>query len=236
MLNLENTGAFEKIIGYTFKDRELLLEALTHPSYPKQHSEYTKNYQRLEFLGDAILDFVITEELYELYPQDTEGQLANYRAALVNGAVLGSLASDIKAEEFIRLSDAEYNAGGNRKESILEDVLEALIGAIYLDGGMEETRQFILKLYGEVGDLLERFLPHQNPKGQLQEFIHQKDPDASLRYEMVGTEGPDHMKRFTVEVYVDDKLWGTGNGSSKKSAEEKGAIEALKNLKSQLDL
>ena len=230
MLSLENIGEFEEIIGHEFTDKELLLEALTHPSYMKQHPEYTKNYQRLEFLGDAVLSFVLTEELYRQYPDDAEGQLATYRAALVNGTVLAGLAAKIRASEFIRLSDAEYNAGGAGKVSILEDVMEALIGAIYLDGGTEKTKGFILGVYGDLGERLDEFLPHQNPKGKLQEYIHQEMPEVSLRYEVVDSEGPDHMKRFTVEVYIDDELKGAGTANSKKGAEEKGAIEALRNL------
>lgn len=232
MYPIEKLAEFEAIIGYVFNDKELLTTALTHPSYFLQNEGASNNYQRLEFLGDAVLSFILTEKLFKLYPEDREGELARYRAVLVQGVGLSNQARKIHLPEFIRLSEAEFKAGGSNKDSILEDVFEALIGAIYLDSEVDTTRTLINHLFSDVTQLIKETLPHLNPKGRLQEIIQHESPTATIEYVLLQSSGPDHNKSFTVNVLINGKILGTGSGSSKKTAEEHAAIQALEILKS----
>lgn len=232
MYSIEKLTEFEAILGYTFKNKDLLITALTHPSFFLQTEGASKNYQRLEFLGDAVLSFILTEKIFKLYPEEREGELARYRAVLVQGVGLSNLARKIHLPKFIRLSEAEYKAGGNNKDSILEDVFEALIGAIYLDSGVEITKALLDRLFSDVTQLIKEALPNLNRKGRLQELIQHTSPSSSIEYALLQSSGPDHNKSFTVNVLINGKILGTGSGSSKKTAEENAAIQALEILKS----
>ena len=232
MYGIEKLSELETILCYAFKDKNLLITALTHPSFSLQNQGASKNYQRLEFLGDSVLSFILTKKLFKLYPEEREGELARYRAVLVQGAGLSNLARKIQLPKFIRLSDAEYKAGGSNKDSILEDVFEALIGAIYLDSEVETTEALIDHLFTDLEKLIKEDLPHLNRKGTLQELIQHASPTATIEYSLLKSSGPDHNKSFTVNVLVNKKILGTGSGSSKKAAEEHAAIQALEILKS----
>lgn len=232
MHSIEKLSELETIIGYEFKDKNLLLTALTHPSFSLQNQGPSKNYQRLEFLGDAVLSFILTKKLFILYPEEREGELARYRAVLVQGSGLSNLARKIRLPEFIRLSEAEYRAGGYNKDSILEDVFEALIGALYLDGGIETTETTIDFFFPDIAQSIKQELPYLNRKGKLQELIQHMFPSSSIEYVLMQSSGPDHNKSFTVNVLINGKILGTGSGSSKKAAEENAAIQALETLKS----
>lgn len=231
MYNINRLSEFERIIRYSFTDKNLLITALTHPSFCVQNEGTSNNYQRLEFLGDAVLSFILTEELFKLYPEEREGALASYRAVLVQGIVLASLARKINLPNFVLLSDSEFKTGGNNKDSILEDVLEALIGAIYIDSDVASTRKFIQQLFPDIKQSLKETLPYLNPKGKLQELVQQASCNALLEYSLLESTGPDHNKSFTVNVLINGEILGFGSGSSKKIAEEQAATEALGHLK-----
>lgn len=232
MFNIEKLSELEGIIRYTFKDKNLLINALTHPSYALQN-ENIINYQRLEFLGDAVLSFILTEKIFKLFPDEREGDLARYRAVLIQGTGLANLAKKIRLQDFIRLSDAEYKTGGANKISILEDVFEALVGALYLDSDIQTTKDFVDYLFMDIKEIIKASLPQLNRKGKLQEMIQHMNPKANIRYSLLESSGPDHNKFFTVNVLIDEKILGTGSGSSKKSAEENAADKALETLKSE---
>ena len=216
-------------LGWTFHDRALLRQALTHPSYVKQHPEEEPHNQRLEFLGDAVLGMLLAETVFHAFPLEREGVLTRNRAALAHGLQLARLARDLDVPEFLRLADAEELLLARERDSILEDALESLIGAAYLDGGLDAARAVTQRIYGDFRRLLdEASLARQNPKGQLQERLQAgKDGGPSIRYEVVSHRGPDHAKEFEARVLIDTVEYGRGWGSSKKEAEETAARIAL---------
>lgn len=214
--------------GYTFKNEELLKQALTHSSFAnEQKINKFKNYERLEFLGDAVLELVSSEFLFMENKDMPEGQLTRLRASMVCEPALAYCARDIDLGSYILLGKGEEATGGRKRDSITSDVMEAIIGAIYLDGGIEQAKRFINRYV--LSDLENKML-FMDSKTLLQEEI-QKCNTAQLRYELVGEHGPDHDKEFSVEAYLDDKLIGTGVGRSKKAAEQQAAYEALIKLK-----
>lgn len=217
-------------IGYTFKDNQLLHCALTHPSYSKDSGEQQHN-QRLEFLGDAVIGLVLAEQLYCDFPDEREGVLTRYRSMLVKGEQLYELALELSLGDYIYLGDAEDSQGGRERASILEDALEATIGAVYLDGGLDAARSTIRKIYGQLSSRVEEQLSRHNPKGKLQEHFQPMLGNDAISYRLIESTGPDHQKEFTVEVWVDGSCLGEGTGNSKKNAEEEAARAALGNLK-----
>lgn len=227
-LDGEPFTALENRLGYHFTDSSLLLRALTHPSYTQQSETPNLNNQRLEFLGDAVLGMILAEELFEQMPAQREGVLTRYRSILVNGTQLARLARELGLNAFIRLSDSERVAGGELgRDSILEDAFEAVIGAIYLDSDLGQTRDCVLRWYGDLQERLSLSLRDHNPKGQLQELLQPHLGNECIDYTVVSSHGPDHNKVFEVEVRVAGEVWGGGSGSSKKEAEEVAAREAL---------
>jgi len=219
----------EEAIGYTFKDRALLIQALTHPSYLLQHPNEPHN-QRLEFLGDAIIGFVFAEYLFASAPEEREGYLTRGRAVLAQGTTLSEIAHVFKLENYIRLPGAEFGHHGGVAESMVEDALEALVAAIYLDSDLESARKAVLSWYGDIDKRLKGSLATLNPKGRLQEWFQSELNGELPAYEIANVSGPDHAKTFTVEVYMSDKCIGKGTGRTKKDAEEQAAEEALKGL------
>ncbi len=214
-------------IGHTFRDRELLERALTHQSYLADHPTTVESNQRLEFLGDAVLQILIAEALFQLFPSDREGSLSRRRSMLVNGAFLAQLAREVDLERLLRLGASEENTGGRMRPSILGDAFEALIGAIYLDAGLDPARVIVRAIYG---DLLARLLGIEemdNPKGRLQERVQPLHGNDALRYDVVRTDGEDHARTYEVAVHLLDRHLGTGSGTSKKLAEEAAARMAL---------
>lgn len=215
-------------IGYQFKNTELLKQALTHSSFAnEQKINKLKNYERLEFLGDAVLELVSSEFLFKENSNMPEGQLTKLRASMVCEPSLAYCARDINLGSYILLGKGEEATGGRKRDSITSDVMEAVIGAIYLDGGIEEAKKYIYRFILE--DLDDKIL-FMDSKTILQEEI-QKRNNAQLRYELVAEIGPDHDKEFQVEAYLDDVLVGTGVGRTKKAAEQQAAYEALVKMK-----
>ncbi len=215
---------FEEKIGYEFKDKSLLMQALTHSSYAneKHLGKFTDN-ERLEFLGDAVLEVVSSEFLYLNFTQFSEGELSKLRASLVCEPTLAYCTKEIDLGDYVRLGKGEDQTGGRFRKSILSDALEAVIGAMFLDGGMAPAKAFILRFI--LTDIEHKRKFHDS-KTALQEAVQAKHEDI-LHYELVGESGPDHCKEFVVSVYVGDKCLGTGKGSSKKAAEQEAAYHAL---------
>lgn len=215
-------------IGYQFQDETLLKQALTHSSFAnEQKINKLNNYERLEFLGDAVLELVSSEFLYNENEDMPEGQLTRLRASMVCEPALAYCARDINLNSYILLGKGEEATGGRKRDSITSDVMEAVIGAIFLDGGIEKAKKFIYRFV--LSDLEDKIL-FLDSKTLLQEEIQKKNT-AQLRYELVGEEGPDHDKQFSVEAYLDGRLIGSGVGRTKKAAEQQAAYEALKKLK-----
>lgn len=218
-------------IGHTFRNRALLEQAVTHLSYLAEHPRAGESNQRLEFLGDAVLQILIAEELFQLFPHEREGVLSKRRALLVNGEFLAQLAREITLDECLRLSVSEESSGGRTRTSSLGDAFEALIGAIYLDSDIDRVRRVARDLYGPLPDRLALVEDIENPKGRLQERIQATHGNSALRYEVQGIDGEDHAREYTVAVYLLEQPLGTGKGASKKQAEEAAAREALLTLR-----
>jgi len=211
----------ERQLGYTFKDSELMLLALTHRSFAGRNNE------RLEFLGDAILNFVAGEALFERFPQAREGQLSRLRARLVKGETLALLARGFDLGEYLRLGSGELKSGGFRRESILADALEALIGAIYLDAGMQAARERVLAWLTSELDSLTLVDTNKDPKTRLQEFLQSRACELP-RYEVVDIQGEPHCRSFFVECQISLLNEKTrGQGASRRIAEQVAAAAAL---------
>lgn len=227
----------EAAIQYRFRNPALLRQALTHPSYIHNGDEADSGHnQRLEFLGDAVLGMIIAEALFENLPEDREGTLTRYRAILVRGSHLASIAGQISLGDFLLLGKSEESQGGRNRQSILEDAFEGIVGALYLDGGYPEARRVVLGIFGSLEKRIEAALETMNPKGRLQELLQESIPIEDIAYQIVNESGPDHRRCFTIEVRVQGKPMGTGKGSSKKEAEENAAQEALTILHSRSPL
>lgn len=223
----------EERIGYRFQDPSLLEQALTHPSSFSE-GESRETNQRLEFLGDAVLELVISEILFEENPSAPEGPMTSARASLVCGPSLTSLAQEIGLGEALILGPAARNNQINKNPAALEDAFEAMVGAVYLDGGLEAARTVCSMLFRERSFDVTTFVStEENPKGALQELI-QADPMADRPlYEIVDTEGPPHERVFQVTVSVNGEICGRGTGTSKKTAETEAARQALANLRNE---
>lgn len=226
----EDIYSIEKLemrIDYRFHDRDLIRQALTHSSYANERKiNKVKDYERIEFLGDAVLELISSEFLYEKQEEMSEGQLTRTRAAMVCEPSLASCARDLELERYIFLGKGEEMTGGRNRDSIISDVMEALIGAIYLDGGFEQAKAFIYRFV--LLDLEDKALFY-DAKSILQEKL-QKDGE-DLRYVLTGENGPEHDKSFSVEVYQGEKFLGKGSGHNKKAAQQQAAYEALLRLK-----
>ena len=212
-------------LGYSFRNRELLVTALTHPSYGGDH--HVPHYQRLEFLGDAVLELTMSEYLFEKLPEVDEGKLTRIRAAIVREETLARAAKRISLGRYIRLSVGEERTGGRAKASILSDVMEAMFAAVYLDGGFECAKRAILCAMKEELNP-ETLQDHLDAKSRLQETM-QKD-GAMPEYRYVSMEGPAHAPVFHYQVYLGDRLLGKGSGTSKQSAQQEAARDALNRL------
>ncbi|NLI88974.1 MAG: ribonuclease III [Epulopiscium sp.] len=217
---------FEANIGYKFTNKKLLIEALTHSSYANEHKkDKVKDNERLEFLGDSVLDLVVSEFLYKKHNNLSEGDLSKLRASIVCEAFLLKASKQINLGDFILLGKGEEMTGGRERASILADAFEAVIGAVYIDGGLESAKDFINNfiisfMESLSGTIIEDYKTH------LQEII-QKDSKKPLTYRVINEEGPDHNKHFEVEVRHDGKVLGVGSGRTKKEAEQKAAFAAL---------
>jgi len=218
-----------RTISYRFRNMVLIRQALTHRSFFSGETEGGETNERLEFLGDAVLGLVVTDELYHRFPHKNEGELTKIKAYLVSREMLAKGAKEIDLGKYILLGHGEEISGGRHRKSILSNAYEALLGAIYLDGGLQKIRSFICKhILKDVDNLISGRFDH-NYKSQLLEYIQGKGGE-SPEYIVVEEKGPDHEKEFTVEVRVNGKVLGKGKGYNKKSAEQQAAHEAMKNL------
>ena len=220
----------EKEIGYCFKDKRLLLEAITHSSYVNEmRINKRSDYERLEFLGDSVLELISSEFLYEKYPEVPEGGLSKKRASMVCEPSLAICARNMNFGKYIFFGKGEELAGGREKESILSDVVEAVLGGIYLDSGLEAAKEYV---YVNILSSLQEEELFVDSKSALQELVSQ-GIGGSLEYEIVEESGPEHDKLFTMSVSLDGNELARGSGHTKKSAQQKAAKEAIKILKNQ---
>ncbi len=212
-----------------FKNGQLIKTVFTHRSYLNEAPETKEHNERLEFLGDAVLELVVTDHLYKIY-NNPEGELTNWRSSIVKGEVLSKVSLELGLGELLYLSKGEEKSGGRSRQLILANTFEALIGAIYLDLGYEEAAKFISKhLISLLPDIIANKL-YVDPKSRLQE-VCQEDLNSTPEYRVMSEEGPDHQKQFVVGVYAGSKLIAQGTGSSKQRAEQSAATEALAHWK-----
>lgn len=216
---------FESQIQYQYKNKKLMQEALTHSSFVNEGRKHIKNNQRLEFLGDSVLSIIVAQHLFEHYTHLPEGELTKLRAYLVCEKSLHQFALQIQLGEYLILGKGEENTGGRERPSILADAFEAVIASIYLDGGLEAAKKFVLRFVPDELDV-EKVTYVSDYKTALQEII-QKNKEEKIEYVIVGEQGPDHNKTFTVEVHLNSNVIGVGTGRSKKQAEQFAAKEAL---------
>lgn len=219
----------EKKIKVEFKNKSLLKEALTHRSYLNENPSWGRNNERMEFLGDSVLELITSEFLYKKYPNEDEGQLTVLRAALINYQMLAQVAREIELENYILLSKGEAKDFGKGREAILADAFEALLAAIYLDQGYEASEKFIVKFLLPHLDEIEKLQLYKDPKSLLQEMI-QEQSKSTPTYKVLEESGPEHQKIFRVGVYVGEKFIAEGKGSSKQEAELNAASQALSSL------
>lgn len=216
--------ALERIIQYKFKDFKLLEQAMMHRSYTNEkHLKKHKSNERLEFLGDAVLELVTSEFLFSRDRDMLEGHLTKLRASFVCEPTLAACAREIDLGSYLSLGKGEDASGGRERESLISDALEAVIGALYIDGGFAIAKEFIMKF---ILNDIEKKVIFNDSKTILQERV-QGVGGGEIEYRLVGEEGPDHQKKFIVEVYIGDTCYGTGEGSSKKAAEQKAASGAM---------
>ena len=229
---MSDLAELQQRLGHTFRDESLLRLALTHPSVAHDANTPLPHNQRLEFLGDAVLGLILSRELYRNFPAADEGTLTKSRAKLVNAASLAAHGRTLGLGVHLVLSRGEENTGGRERASALADAFEALLGAIFLDGGLDAAGGFLLREFA--AEIRELDLPAgiDNPKGELQELLQAKSPDAPV-YPLISAEGPDHDRNFTCAVLHAGVELARGTGKSKKAAESDAALAALKKLRAQ---
>ncbi|MDE3090234.1 MAG: ribonuclease III [Chloroflexota bacterium] len=225
---------FESTLGITFRDKSLLTRALTHRSYLNENPNlpYLDN-ERLEFLGDAILDFVVAEFLYQHFPEMSEGDLTSLRAALVKGESLARFAAEAGLPPYLLMSRGEDAAGGRTRGLLLAGAFEALIGALHIDQGFTAARDFVLWFVAPEAEHIHHQRLDRDAKSMLQE-LSQGRLQLTPLYRLVETRGPDHAKEFTIEVVLKDQVYGRGVGRSKQIAEQEAARVALESLQNEL--
>ena len=223
----ENLSSLEKNIGYDFKNKDLLLQALTHRSYLNENPKWRLDQnERLEFLGDAVLELVVSEYLYKNFP-NPEGEMTNWRAALVNAIMLSQITKEFDLNDFMLLSRGEAKDTGRARQYILANAIEALIGAIYLDGGYEPAAKFIEKfVLKELPRIIEGRL-YRDAKSLFQEQAQDK-VGITPSYEVLEEWGPDHARNFKIGVFLEKEMAGVGQGPSKQEAQQMAAEDALK--------
>ena len=228
MTTNDTIGRFEEKIGYTFTNRKTLKQALTHSSYSNERRfDKLKNNERLEFLGDAVLELVSSEFIFTNHKEMQEGELTRLRASMVCEPTLALCAREIKLGEYILLGKGEAATGGRERDSILSDAMEAVIGALFLDGGFTNAKEFIHKFI--LNDIEHKQLFFDS-KTILQEII-QSESKEPLSYDLISEEGPDHNKKFTVSAMLGECELATGEGRTKKAAEQNAAYKAILKLK-----
>ena len=223
-----NLNKLEQELGLEFTDKDLLRLAFIHKSFINEHPDEVRCNERLEFLGDAVLELVVTDYLFHHYPDKPEGELTNWRSALVKGKNLAKVARQIGLGEYLLLSHGEDLSGGREKEYILANTTEALIGAIHLDKGYEVASAFIMKhIVAFLEEIIAQGL-HIDSKSRVQELA-QEHLNVTPNYQLISESGPDHDKNFVMGIYFKETLAGEGEGSSKQAAEQSAALKALQN-------
>lgn len=224
---VKEIASLEKKIKYTFKNKENIILALTHSSYANEnkHNNFVSN-ERLEFLGDAVLNVIVSEKIYSQYSKLSEGEMTKARSVIVCETSLVNCANSIGISEYLLLGKGEELSGGRHRQSILADAFEAIIGAIYIDGGIECARQFIEDNMSPIIEDAIKGYNYQDYKTQLQEIVQSKGNER-ISYELLGEKGPDHDKTFITQVRIGDQVMGIGKGKTKKEAEQHAAFLAL---------
>ncbi|MCR5837475.1 MAG: ribonuclease III [Lachnospiraceae bacterium] len=224
----DRISELESVIGYNFNNIEYLYTAITHTSYANENKmSGISHNERLEFLGDAVLELISSEILFKKYPDMAEGKMTRLRASLVCEPTLAMDAREIDLGSYLRLGKGEEATGGRGRDSVTSDALEAVIGAIYLDGGLESARAFINKYV--MNDIENKKL-FSDSKTHLQELVASDGSEYDLHYDIVSESGPDHNKSYVANVVINGKIMGAGEGKTKKAAEQKAAWEAIKSL------
>lgn len=226
MLTRSIMNPLEERMGYKFRNGLLLAEALTHPSISLERKDYPFDNQRLEFLGDAVIQVVVTEHLFRMFPDFSEGRMTKLRTRIVSRTALNARALELDLGSFLMMGRGEEASGGRERASTLADAFEAVVGAIYLDGGFEASRIFLLRQMEEVFADLASQPEEINPKGILQELLQSISPNAP-EYELLSQTGPEHSKRFVCRVMWNGLELGRGEGLSKKEAQVAAAVTAL---------
>lgn len=225
---LDKLNQLEKKVGHKFRNRLLLQTALIHASYMNESGgEVQENNERLEFVGDAVLEFIVSEHFYKKHPGESEGALTVRRSSVVGRKQCAAIARRLRLEDFVLVGKGERAQAGGMKQSILANAFEAIIAALYLDGGMRAARRFVLKMLSESSP--EGAMADENYKARLQ-VLCQKKHRGLPSYRVVSSEGPEHAKVFEVEVFVNGAPFGRGRGATKKAAEQKAAQQALEKL------
>ena len=223
----KETSELEKFMGFTFNNQNLLRLAFIHKSYVNENPSETFSNERLEFLGDAVLELSVTDFLFKNYPNEPEGELTNWRSALVKGKNLAQVARHLQLGDYLFLSNGEDLSGGRNKDYILANTVEALIGAMYLDQGYDHANTFITKhIIALLEEIIQQGL-HIDAKSHVQELA-QDLLSVTPRYELMEDSGPDHEKTFVMGIYFGTHLVGMGSGPSKQEAEQSAARDALK--------
>jgi ribonuclease-3 len=222
---------FERLLGYHPKNWNLFFESLLHRSYLQYLGPQAKSNERLEFLGDAILNFLVAEYLYRLYPSMEEGDLTKVRSRLVNRKSLAQRAKDHRLSDFLLLSSSALQSVDSGSDSILADAFEAIIGALYIDGGLSPARDFVTRALLSNSSILNSALTDDNYKSALLEYSQARSLGVP-RYAILREDGPDHDRRFTIEVFLGAESLGTGTGKSKKDAEQAAAAQAIERINS----
>jgi ribonuclease-3 len=218
---------FEKVINYTFQDRAVALEALTHASYSNEHRDVDYDNERLEFLGDAVLGMVVSTRLLAQYPGEPEGVLSRYKAVLVSERGLHFIANEIDLGIFLYIGHGELLSGGRTKTSLLANAMESIIAAVFLDGGFDAATQLVERFMGTRFDRVSDLAYGTDHKTRLQEWVQASDGHRTPTYEIVSDTGPDHEKEFEAAVLIAGDIVARGTGSSKKEAEQQAAEAAL---------
>lgn len=225
--NLEIIKDFEAHLEYTFKNKDLLFTALTHSSFSNENG--VKSNERLEYLGDSVLSLITTDYLFNRFSEKDEGSLTKIKRQLVNTDALSKFATSIHLGDYLFLGHGEEKCGGRYNNSNLEDAFEALVGAIYLDGGIEQARTFLMRFLVDETTRIDGYHKLSDPKTLLQEKV-QETPGEKLEYIIVDSQGPDHDKVYTCEVRINSNVFGQGKGKTKKEAEKAAAMKALELL------
>lgn len=228
-MSSDNLAKLQESIGYQFSDNKLLQQAVTHRSYLNENPAWPVGHnERLEYLGDAVLELVVTEYLYEHYPETPEGEMTNWRAALVNAVMLSSITNDFDLNAYMLLSRGEARDTGRARQYILANAIEALIGAMYLDGGYQPCKEFIGRfVLTHLPEIISKRL-YRDPKSLLQEQSQDR-LGVTPTYNVMEEWGPDHARQFRIGVYLGKELAGEGQGQSKQDAQQAAAEDALQN-------